>query len=145
MPDIGAIFWLVLLIVFIVAEAVTTTLVSIWFAAGALVALILSGFEVHVGIQVGAFIAVSLLLLLATRPFAKKFLEPKITKTNFDRIIGEICLVEEEVNNLNETGAVKIKGTTWTARSCDDKIIPVGSTVEIVKIEGVKVFVSEKN
>lgn len=145
MPDIGAIFWLVLLIIFIVAESVTTTLVSIWFAAGALVALVLAGFNTSVWIQVGAFVAVSIVLLLATRPFAKKFLEPKITKTNFDRIIGELCLVEEEVNNLNETGAVKVKGTTWTARSCDDKIIPVGATVEIIRIEGVKVFVSEKN
>lgn len=144
MPEIGAFFWLALLIVFVVAEAVTTTLVSIWFAAGALVALILSGFNVSVWIQVGAFVAVSLILLLATRPFAKKFLEPRITKTNFDRIIGEVCLVEEEINNLNETGAVKVKGTTWTARSCDDKIIPVGTTVEIIRIEGVKVFVSEQ-
>ena len=117
MPGIGAIFWLVLLILFIVMEATTTSLVSIWFAAGSLVALILSGFKCQFWIQVTAFIVVSFVLLLATRPFAKKFLEPKITKTNFDRIIGETCLVEEEINNLNETGAVKVKGTIWTARS----------------------------
>ena len=144
MPGIGAIFWLVLLILFIVMEATTTSLVSIWFAAGSLVALILSGFKCQFWIQVTAFIVVSFVLLLATRPFAKKFLEPKITKTNFDRIIGETCLVEEEINNLNETGAVKVKGTIWTARSCEEKIIPVGTTVEIIRIEGVKVFVSEK-
>lgn len=144
MPDFSAIFWLVLLILFIVMESVTTSLVSIWFAAGSLAALILAGLKVQFWVQITVFVAVSIVLLLATRPFAKKFLEPKITKTNFDRIIGEICLVEEEINNLNETGSVKIKGTTWTARSSEDKILPVGTTVEIIRIEGVKVFVSEK-
>ncbi len=145
MPDIGSLFWLILLIVFAVAEAVTTTLISIWFAAGALVALILSIFNVSVYIQVGAFILIALILLLATRPFAKKYLDPKITKTNYDRIIGEVALVEEEINNLEGTGKVKVKGNTWTARSCDDSIIPIDSTVEIKRIEGVKVFVSLKN
>lgn len=145
MPNIGALFWLILLIIFAAAEAVTTTLISIWFAAGALVALILSIFNVSVYIQVGAFILVALILLLATRPFAKKYLDPKITRTNYDRIIGELGLVEEEINNLEGTGAVKIKGNTWTARSCDDSIIPIDSKVEIKRIEGVKVFVSLKN
>lgn len=145
MPDIGAVFWLILLIIFVVTEALTTTLVSIWFAAGALVALILSVFNLSIYIQIGAFIVVALILLLSTRPFAKKFLDPQITKTNFDRIVGELGLVEEEINNLAETGAVKIKGATWTARSYDDSVIPIGSTVEIKKIEGVKVFVLLKN
>ena len=119
MPEIGTIFWLILLIVFVVAESITTTLVSIWFAAGSLVALVIAGLKGEIWLQVTAFVAVSIILLLATRPLAKKYLEPKITKTNYDRIIGETCLVEEEINNLNETGSVKIKGTTWTARSCD--------------------------
>ena len=145
MPDIGAVFWLILLIIFVVAEALTTTLVSIWFAAGALAALILSVFNLSIYIQIGAFVVVSLILLLSTRSFAKKFLDPQITKTNFDRIVGESGLVEEDINNLEETGAVKIKGITWTARSCDESIIPKGSIVEIKKIEGVKVFVSLKN
>ena len=145
MPDIGAIFWLILLVIFIVAEAMTTTLVSIWFAAGALVSLILSVFNVSVYVQIGAFIVIALVLLLSTRPFAKKFLDPQITKTNFDRIVGESGLVEEDINNLEETGAVKIKGITWSARSCDGSIISKGSIVEIIKIEGVKVFVSLKN
>ena len=145
MPDIGTLFWLVLLIVFVVAEALSTTLVSIWFAVGALITLIVSVFNVSAYIQVGTFLVVSLILLLATRPFAKKFLDPKITKTNFDRIIGDFGIVEEEINNLEGTGAVKIKGTTWTARSSDDSIIPEKATVKIERIEGVKVFVSLKN
>ena len=144
MPEIGTIFWLIILIVFVVAESITTTLVSIWFAAGSLVALVIAGLKGEIWLQVTAFVAVSIILLLATIPLAKKYLEPKITKTNYDRIIGETCLVEEEINNLNETGSVKIKGTTWTARSCDDTVIPEGSTVEIKRIEGVKVFVSIK-
>ena len=145
MPDIGALFWLILLIIFVVAEALTTTLISIWFAAGSLVALILSVFNVSPYIQIGAFIVISLVLILSVRSFAKKYLDPKITKTNFDRIIGESGLVEEEINNLKGTGTVKIKGNTWTARSCDDSVIPQNATVEIVRIEGVKVFVSQIN
>lgn len=145
MPDFGAVFWLVLLIVFVITEALTANLTSIWFAAGSLIALILAGFNLPIWIQITAFVVVSLVLLLATRPLVKKFLEPKITKTNFDRILGETCLVAEEINNLKDTGAVKIKGIVWTARSTDDKIIPEGSTVEIKRIEGVKVFVSQIN
>jgi len=145
MPDIGAIFWLALLIIFVVAEALTTTLVSIWFAAGSLIALMLSVFNLPVYIQIGAFVIISLVLLLSTRSFAKKYLDPKITKTNFDRIVGELGIVEEEINNLEGKGLVKVKGNTWTARGCDDVIIPQGATVEIKRIEGVKVFVSLKN
>lgn len=143
MPDIGAIFWLVLLIIFVVAEAITTTLVSIWFAAGSLIALVFAVLDLSIGLQAGAFIVVSLALLILTRPLAKKFHNPKITKTNFDRIIGETALVEEEINNLEGLGAVKVKGSVWTARSNNDEVIPVGAKVEIKRIEGVKVFVTE--
>ena len=143
MPDISAIFWLVLLVIFVVAEALTTTLVSIWFAAGALVALIIAVLNLPIGLQAGAFIVISLVLLILTRPIARKILDPKITKTNFDRIIGEIGLVEEEINNLEGRGSVSVKGSVWTARSTDDKEIPIGSKVKITRIEGVKVFVTE--
>ena len=78
MPDISAIFWLVLLVIFVVAEALTTTLVSIWFAAGALVALIVAVLNLPIGLQAGAFIVISLLLLILTRPIARKILDPKI-------------------------------------------------------------------
>lgn len=144
MPDISVLFWFFLLVALVVAEALSTALVSIWFAAGALAALLLSTLKFSVWVQISVFFIVSAILLLATRPLVKRFLEPKITKTNFDRIIGEECIVEEEINNLAETGAVKVKGTEWTARSEHGDTISVGSTVEINRIEGVKVFVTKK-
>ena len=126
------VLWSVLLILFIIAEAITVQLVSIWFAIGSLVALIANFCGANTLVQAA---------LLLTRPLVKKFSTPKIQRTNIDRIIGERAIVTEEIDNLRAIGIVKADGKSWSARSADGSIIPAGSVVEVQKIDGVKLIV----
>lgn len=138
----AAILWLVLMVVFLIVEAATVTLASIWFAGGALAALAVSLLGVDIWVQVAAFLLVSSALLAALRPLAKKYLTPKVTATNIDAIIGSTGLVTESVENLNAAGQVKLGAMYWTARSTTGETIPQGTKVRVDRIEGVKVFVT---
>ena len=141
MASILKILWLVLLIVFAGAEAVTVGLTSIWFAAGALCALIAALLGGELWIQLTLFLAVSLLCLLAVRPLAKRHLNDKVVPTNADRVIGAEAPVTEDIDNIYGKGAVVIRGMTWSARSENGLPIPTGAMVRVLRIEGVKVFV----
>ena len=135
------VLWSVLLILFIIAEAITVQLVSIWFAIGSLVALIANFCGANILVQAALFVGVSFAALLLTRPLVKKFSTPKIQRTNIDRIIGERAIVTEEIDNLRAMGVVKADGKSWSSRSADGSIIPAGSVVEVQKIDGVKLIV----
>lgn len=140
---IPSICWLVALVLLLVLEAATVGLVSIWFAAGALCALILSFFTGNIWIQFAAFLVVSFLCLLVVRPLARRFVEPHQVATNADRAIGAEGIVTQEINNLRAQGQVTVNGAPWTARSVEDSlVIPAGTKVTVVRIEGVKVMVS---
>ena len=141
MDDIIEIVWLVLLLLFSLGEAVTVGLTSIWFAAGALAALICALLGGPLWLQIVLFLAVSVLCLLAVRPLAKKFINDKVQPTNADRILGAQARVTEDIDNIQGKGAVTIGGITWSARSEGGQPIPAGSLVRILRIEGVKVFV----
>ncbi len=132
--------WLVALIIFAAAEACTAGLVSIWFAGGSLVALIASGVGAPVALQVALFLIVSIVMLALLRPFAKRYSAPR-AKTNADRHIGRQALVTEEIDNLRETGAVRLDGVVWTARSESGQVIPEGDTITVLRITGAKVWV----
>ena len=138
----AAILWLVLLIVFLVVEAVTVTLVSLWFAAGALLALLVSFFGAAIWLQVLIFLAGSAVALAALRPVARKYIRPKITATNVDAVIGSTGLVTVCVDNVTASGQVKLGAMVWSARSTSGDPIPEGTLVRADRIEGVKVFVS---
>jgi len=142
MPWLPSVIWLVLLIVFAVIEAATVGLVSLWFAAGALVALLSTFFTANIWLQIGIFLGASTLALALLRPLAERVLIPRRVPTNANRAIGQEAEVIELINNLKATGAVKVLGVTWTARSTDESVIPVGKTVRVDRIEGVKLFVS---
>lgn len=135
-------FWLVALILFAVAEAATVGLVSIWFAGGSLVALIAASLGGPLWLQIALFLVVSCVMLALLRPFVKKVALPHKTRTNADRHLGQTALVTEEIDNLKETGAVKLDGVIWTARSEDGSVIPAGTLIAVKKIAGVKVFVA---
>ena len=139
--DLVAILWLVLLVVFLIVEASTVTIVSLWFAAGALTALIASLLGAALWLQVLLFLAVSIALLLSLRPLTKKYLSPKKVQTNAPANIGKLAVVTEDIDNIHGTGAVKLSGVIWTARSADGKTIKAGTVVRIKEIEGVKLFV----
>ena len=139
--SIQKIVWLVLLLRFAGGEAVSVGLTSIWFAAGALAALIAALLGGALWIQITLFLAVSLLCLAAVRPLAKRYLNDKVEATNADRVIGAEAKVTEDIDNIHGKGAVIIRGMTWSARSQDDGPIPTGTLVRVLRIEGVKVFV----
>lgn len=133
--------WLALLILFGVGEAVTVGLTSIWFAVGALGALLCALAGGQLWLQLTIFLVLSALALALVRPLARRFLTPGYSATNADRVIGADAVVTQEINNLLGQGQVKIAGQEWTARSEDEQIIPVGAEVKVLRIEGVKVFV----
>lgn len=135
--------WLVLFVVFLLVELVTAgALVSIWFCVGSLVAMATAYLGAPFWVQMTLFLVVSVGLLLGTKPFLKKHLDPKTITTNADRILKNRGIVEEEINNLKGSGAIKVDGKSWTARNIKgETIIPVGAEVEVVAIEGVKAMV----
>ena len=135
-------FWLVLVIIFIAVECFTVGLVSIWFAGGALVAMFLAMAGAGALWQDIAFLAVSALLLVVTRPIAKKYLLGKRAKTNYQSVIGEVAKVTETIDNYNQTGAAFVDGKEWTARSTEDGVVMEKDTlVKVAAIEGVKLMV----
>ena len=133
--------WLVLLVIFGIVEAATVGLTSIWFAAGALVAMVAALLHAPLWVQIVLFLAVSFVALLLMRPLAKKYLTPSFQPTNADRIIGQEAVVTETIDNLKGRGLVSVDGTVWTARAEDEQPIAAGTVVKVLRIEGVKVFV----
>ena len=137
-----AIFWLVAMVIFIVAEAMTVTLVSIWFAAGALGAVVVALLGGGLMLQVTVFLALAIVLLLCLRSLARSHLAPRVTKTNVDAVVGATGIVTTPVNNIAALGQVQVGGIEWSARSTDNSHIPAGTMVKVDRVEGVKVFVS---
>jgi len=133
--------WLVVLIVFAVGEAVTVGLTSIWFAVGALGALMTAVLGGSIATQIVVFLALSALSMALIRPLARKYLKPKYSATNADRVIGKNAVVTQAIDNMEGKGQVNISGQTWTARSAHDVTIPQGAEVKVLRIEGVKVYV----
>lgn len=143
MDTVYQIVWLALLIIFAVAEAATVGLTSVWFAIGSLGALVCALVGGNIWLQLGIFIVLSLVCLVALRPLAKKYLNNRVEPTNADRVIGQEARVTQDIDNIQGTGAVTIGGVTWTARSEHDTPIPAGAMVRVLRIEGVKVIVEE--
>ena len=135
------IFWLAAFIVFAIGEAVTVGLVSVWFAVGALAALFAAALGAGLWLQITVFLGVSALALALFKPLSSKFLRPKLSATNADRVIGSAALVTETIDNTQAQGQVKVNGQIWSARSAQDIVIPVGADVRVLRIEGVKVIV----
>lgn len=121
----GAVYiWLAAIIVFLLVEAGTVALVSIWFAGGALLAMIAAALGAGVPVQLAVFVLSSGLLLALMWPLAKKRINGRHVRTNADRLIGREVLVTEQIENLKETGEIKVNGVLWTAVSADGSVIP---------------------
>ena len=133
--------WLGATVLFGVVEAATAGLVSIWFAAGSLAALLVTMLGANTTVQIVVFLLVTAATLVLTRPLVKKYQNGKTTPTNADRVLGRSAKVTETIENDAFTGAVYADGKTWTARSTDGSVIPAGEQVMIERMEGVKLFV----
>lgn len=138
--------WLGAIVAFGILEALTAGLVSIWFVAGGLAGLLGAIAGLGTTAQVVLFILVSAAALILTRPLVKRYTQGRAIPTNADRVLGQSAKVTETIDNENSTGAVYVDGKTWTARSGDGQLIPVGALVSVERMEGVKLFVklSEK-
>ena len=143
--ELETVCWLGIFIVLVIIELATLGLTTIWFAGGSIVAFIGSMLGASLWIQIILFLAVSIVLLLFTRPLAVKYVNKNRIRTNVDSLIGEKAIVIADINNLREEGQVKLDGKEWTARAEDpDEIIKAGSVVRVQKISGVKVIVRKE-
>ena len=142
--NLAAIIWFCLLLGFLILEAACPIhLVSIWFAAGSLVAMVIAFLNGPVWLQITLFLIISCALVALLWPFIKKFLNPHLKKTNIDAIIGSQGYVTADIDNLAAVGQVKLGAMEWTARSTSGRKLPAGTLVKVDRIEGVKAFVSE--
>ena len=141
-------FWLALTIGLVVVELATTDLITIWFACGAGIAALLSALinSLPIYAQLIIFISVSVALLVATRPLAKRLNQRRSEeqKTNLDLLIGKEAIVTEAIDNMNGKGAIKINGAVWSARSENGNTIEENSIVIFKQIKGNKAIVELK-
>ena len=136
--------WLILLAVLLVIEAITTGLTTVWFAGGALFAALASNFGAGLVVQLVLFLGVSLVLLIFTRPLAVRYMSRDLEKTNVNSLTGKRAVVTQKIDNLAQSGQVKIGDIEWTARTSQDGItIPEKAIVEIDAVTGVKLIVHE--
>jgi membrane protein implicated in regulation of membrane protease activity len=134
--------WFAAILLFIMMEASTVSLVSSWFALGALAALIVSLFSGPLWLQFVVFLVVSVFLLAALRPLVRKYIKPKLVRTNVDSIIDSEGYVTEDIDNLSACGRVKLGGSYWSARSTNSETIPTGTRIRVDRVEGNKVYVT---
>ena len=138
------IYWLLGFILLIGIEIATMALTTIWFAGGAVIAFILSLFDVSIEIQLAAFVVTSFVLLVLTRPFVSKYVNGQAIKTNAEGLVGKEARVTSEINNILGTGTAVIGGQEWTARSKEPEVTyAAGTMVRILEIQGVKLIVEE--
>lgn len=137
-----AIFWLIAMVVFMIAEGITVSLVSIWFALGALAALVVSLVGGNLMLQVILFLSISIILLASLRSLVRKYINPRLIHTNVDSVIGSTGVVTIPVNNVAALGRVTIGGMDWSARSSTGEPLPEGAQIRVDRVEGVKLFVS---
>ncbi len=136
-----ALVWLILAVILAVVEGVTFALISIWFSVGALAAMIIALNGLPLWMQILVFVAVSGIMLLLTKPLARKAMNKKAEKTNADRVIGQTGKVTQRIDNLRTSGQANVLGQTWTARSADDSVIDEGELIRVLEIRGVKIIV----
>ena len=136
-------FWLIVFAILLIAELATAgTLVSIWFSFGALAAFVVQKLGFGMIGQLLAFIVVSVALLFLTKPFVKK-VKPEYVPTNMDRLIGKVCIVLDEIDELGTKGSVAVDGKEWSAVNTEGKTIAAGERVRVKDIKGVKLIVEE--
>ena len=136
--------WLILAVVFVIVECITMGLATVWFAIGALASTVAAGIGLPFPVQLVIFLVVSLCLLAFTRPWAKRYLNNRLTATNADRLVGQTGIVTIAIDNLRAEGQVQVGGSYWTARNVkEDEVIEKDATVKVVELKGAKCIVTK--
>ena len=139
---IGAVaLWAVLAVLFLVIELVTIGMVSLWFMIGAIAALIAAALGAAMWLQIAVFLIVSGACFGLLYPRLRHLIGRRRQPTNADMVLGQTCVVTQRIDNIAGTGAVKVAGKVWTARTEDDAVLPAGTKAEALRIEGVKLIV----
>ena len=139
------VIWLIITVVMSVIELMTMGLVTIWFAAGSVVALLLSLIGAPMWLQIAAFLVVSVVVLILVRPIAMTHFNNRLKKTNIDAIIGRKLIAKTDIDNLHGTGKVDMDGSTWLAASnIDNIVIKAGEEVKVVEVRGAKLIVERE-
>lgn len=145
LTDMDAFLWLALMVCFIAFEIITMGLYTIWFAGGSLIAFFVATMGFNIWVQLGTFVVVSGVLLIFTRPLAKKKLDKDKVKTNVDSLIGEKAKVIEPIDNISGTGRAVVHGQEWMARADQEKdTFEKDEIVVITRLEGVKIIVKKE-
>ncbi len=135
-------FWLVTFIVLLVCEIATSALISVWFCGGAVFAVLANLLGFSFPVQLVVFVIVSFVLLILTRPFAKKVVKKEPLKTNVATLIGKTAVVTKQINNNQSVGEISINGQIWSARNvAENEVIEPSTNVVVQEIQGVKAFV----
>ncbi len=140
---IPIVLWIAVMVIMFIVETVTVSFVSIWFAGGALAALITALFGGNMLVQLIVFTAVSVVLLVCMWPLRNRLTRRGVVKTNADRVVGMTAVVTERIDNLAGTGAVRVDGKVWTARSAEGEVLENGDIVLVVRMESVKLYVQK--
>ena len=136
--------WLAVMVILIIIEIMTVGLTTIWFAAGALAAIVAAVIGGGLAVQIMVFLTVSLGMLACTRPLAVRYINGTRTRTNYEGIIGKVVRITQDVDNIAEKGCAIVNGQEWTVRSDDDKVtVAAGSLAKVVDIKGVKLIVEK--
>lgn len=136
-------YWLIASGIFFVGEIITVGFLLFWFGVAGLITMVVSFFTSNIIIQSVVFLVTSVILILSTKSFVKKFVNKETIVTNVNSLIGKKAIVIQEINNLQGTGQIKISGEIWSAQNESDSIISENQEVEIIKVEGVKLIVKQ--
>lgn len=134
--------WLIAAAIFFIIEVATIGFLVFWLGVGALAAMVVSFFTDNILIQTGVFVVVSAVLIPLTKPVVDKYIDKKTIPTNSYSLINKKGIITKEISSKNPIGLVKINGEVWSAKSDIDALLPIGTEVEILKIDGVKLIVS---
>lgn len=137
------IVWIVVLVAALLVEAATFALVSIWFAAGALGALIAAALGANLTVQLIVFTVLAGILLAFTRPLMKKLFPGKFIPTNSELEVGKTAVVIEKIDNASGKGRVKVGGVNWRAVSESGEEIPEGEIVVVTEVRSAKLAVKK--
>lgn len=137
-----AIIWLIVAIILAIIELSTLGLVTIWFAIGAIFAMISALLGANIWVQLICFIIVSIAILLSVRPLAEKYVNRNTKKTNIDAVVGRRLVAKTDIDNIHGKGKIDMDGSIWLAQSSVDEIvINAGEEVRVVKVVGAKLIV----
>ena len=139
------IVWICAVVLFVIIEAISVQMVCIWFAASALVTLFAALLGAPLWAQLVIFPVCTVVLLIFTRPIAKRLMKAPMTHTNADRILGMSAVVIMEIDNDLARGQVRVLNQVWSARSMGGEVLPVDTKVVVRSMEGVKVFVEKQS